>query len=872
MRDTPFSLKLYRWLLRLYPAGFRENYAGPMETEFRDELAESSGVWALAALWVRLLVDLAVSIPVQVWREVCQDLKYTLRLWAGRPWHAGFAITALAIGIGANTGVFSVVNALLLRSLPFREPDRLALLHQFFPPHDSAKEFHDWRQHSVYLADAALFEENDVNVGGMRVGSRAHVAQTSWNFFSVLGTQPVLGSGFAADEDVDGTGWGLPGRNAVAVIGYGLWQQLFGGDPNVLGATIRIDGTPLTVVGVAPPGFDYPGKAVLWKPAAFSPGNNGWGTIARLKPGITWPQARAALAVEVGRLSPKLGGIDYSNLRPTMTSLQDGLAGPVKNASLMFMGAVVLVLLIACTNVANLLIARTADRAAELSIRSALGASRARLARQLLTECLLLSFVATLAGLAFAYWTTSLAAKVEPPPLGAQSYSILDGRVLAFTLIVSAVTTLALGVLPSLYVGRIHAFGSRSSSRTRGSRLVRQGLVGAQVMLTMILLAASVCLGRAFVHLMRIDRGYDVKGVVTVAVSLEGTTHQLDKRQLPYFEEVLDRIRELPGVRVASATEFLPLYAWGFVGGPFGLDGRPAKRSSMLVPVLSGYFQTMGGRILYGREFTEAEVRSGARVAVVNERFAAGFGAPQDAVGHQLTNGEDTREIVGVVRGMEYETDPTTANGNQVFIPSATPGSFFSTFVVRVDGRAEDHLAAVRDTIQSVDPQVPVFSAKTMQQRLDEVFASPKFYQTAVWIFAGFALLLAVIGIYGNVAYAVVQRTQEMGVRMALGITPVRLRGMLLRQGLLMVAAGAIPGIAGAHFTARFLESLMDGAKPIGLATSSGLVLLFALVASASIWSATRRLASLDICHPTQRLNLPALKGGDSRTTPALQH
>ncbi|MFZ0957938.1 MAG: ABC transporter permease, partial [Candidatus Sulfotelmatobacter sp.] len=532
--------------------------------------------------------------------EVFQDLKYTLRHWAGRPWHTAFAIAALAIGIGANTGVFSVVNALLLRSLPFREPDRLALLHEFIPPHDSAKQFHDWRQHSAYLADAALFEEFDANLGsveqgGMRVGSRVHLAQTSWNFFSLLGAQPVLGSGFAADEDIDGTGWGLPGPNAVAVISYGLWQQFFAGDRKVLGSTIRLDGNALTIVGVAPPGFDYPGKAVLWKPAAFSPGNNGWGTVARLKPGISWPQARAAFAVEVARLAPNPGGIDGSQPRPGITSLQDGLAGPVKNASLMFMGAVVLVLLIACTNVANLLLARTTDRAAELSIRSALGASRARLMRQLLTECLLLSFVATLAGLLIAFWITSFAAKIEPPPLGAQSYSIFDGRVLAFTLIVSVLTTLALGVLPSLvlpslYAGRLHALGSRSFTTIRGSRLVRQSLVAAQVMLTMILLASSVCLGRAFVHLMRIDRGYDVNQVVTVAVSLDGTTHQLDKQQLPYFEEVLDRVRRLPGVRSASETDFLPLYASAFVGGPFGLDGRPAKLNSTLVPVLSGYF------------------------------------------------------------------------------------------------------------------------------------------------------------------------------------------------------------------------------------------------------------------------------------------
>ena len=779
-----------------------------------------------------------------------QDLKYAVRFWVARPWQSALAIAALAIGIGANTGVFSVVNALLLRSLPFREPDRLALLHQFIPPHDSTREFHDWRQQSAYLADAALFEENDVNLGGVRVGTRAHVAQTSWNFFSVLGTQPVLGTGFSADEDVDGTGWGLPGRNAVAVISYGLWQQLFNRDPKVLGASIRIDGIPLTVVGVAPPGFDYPGKAVLWKPAAFSPGNNGWGTVARLKPGISWPQARAAFAVEVERLSPKraVAVTDNSNLRPSITSLQDGLAGPVKNASLMFMGAVVLVFLIACTNVANLLLARTKDRAIELSIRSALGASRARLARQLLLECLLLSFVATLAGLLLASWTTSLAAKVQPPPIGAQSYSILDGRVLAFTLIVSFITALALGSLPSLYVGRMHAFASPTSIRTRGSRLLGQGLVGVQVMLTIILLASSVSLGRAFVHLMRVDRGYDVQGIVTVNISLDGTSYQLNKRELPYFEEVLDRIRQLPSVRSASATDFLPLYASAFVGGPFGLDGRQAPLNSTMVPVLSGYFQTMGRGILYGREFTEAEVRSRAKVAVVNERFASGFGSPQDAVGHQLTTDGDTPwKIVGVVKGMEYETDPTLANSSQVFLPSATPGSFFSTFVARVDGNAEDHLAEVRDTIHSVDPQVPVFGARTMEQRLNEVFADPKFYHTAIWTFAGFALLLALIGIYGIVSYAVVQRTQEMGIRMALGRTPAQLRSMVLRQGLSMVVAGAIPGIAAAQLTGRVLESLIDGAKPIGSATSAGLILFLAAVASASIWSATRRIARYDI-------------------------
>lgn len=277
------------------------------------------------------------------------------------------------------------------------------------------------------------------------------------------------------------------------------------------------------------------------------------------------------------------------------------------------------------------------------------------------------------------------------------------------------------------------------------------------------------------------------------------------------------------------------------------MDGSPAPRNSTMIPVMSDYFQTMGGKILYGREFTDAEVHSGARVAVVNQRFAARFGAPQHAIGHQLTNENDRWTIVGVVNGMEYETDPTLAHGNEVFVPSTNPGSFFSTFVVQVDGRAEDRLAEVRDVIQSIDPQVPVFAAKTMEQRFDDVFATPEFYRSAASLFAGFALLLAVLGIYGIVSYSVLQRTQEFGVRLALGTTPVKLRGVLLRQGLVMVFASALPGIVGAQLLGRFFQTLIDGARPIGLGMSAGLVFLLALIAAMSIWSASSRIAGFDI-------------------------
>ena len=783
----------------------------------------------------------ALSIPFRFLGAVAQDSRHALRLWANRPWHTAFAILALAIGIGANTGVFSVVNALLLRSLPFRDPGQLASLvdfDAFVPPHDSARQFHEWRQRSTFLADVALLEERDDNVGVSRL-MRAHISQTSWNFFSLLGVQPVLGRTFAPGEDDRG-------RNDIAVIGYGLWQELFAGDPRVLGSVIRFAGHPLTIVGVAPPGFSYPHDAVLWKPANFSTGNNGWDAIARLKPGVTWSQARAAFAAEVARLTPPHLKFDNLPHPPAVTPLQDQLAGPVRNASLMLMAGVALILLIACTNVANLLMARTADRAAELSVRSALGASRARLAQQLLTECLLLSLVAATAGTLVAVWTTSIAAKVQPAALATQAYSILDSRVLAFAVAVSIVSGLVFGLLPAMFAGRVPPSGFRGSTAASTSRLTRESLVAVQVMLTIVLLTASFSIGRAFLHIMGIDRGFTTSGLITVSVALDGTTHGVNGRQLSYFQETLSRIRRLPGVRSASATEFLPLYATDFVGGPFSLDGRPPQANSMAVPVMPDYFRTMGAKLLCGRDFIDADLRDDAEVAIVSESFAAQFGTASDALSHRLTNGDDPpRKIIGVVKGMDYMTPG--ANHTQVFLPSRDPGGFFSTVVVRVSGRAEDHLAEVRDVMRSVDPQVPVFGVKTMQQRLEETLRRPSFYRTAVLFFAGFAQLLVVIGIYGVVSYAVSRRMHEMGVRLALGTTPARVRGMLLRQGLLPVVAGSILGIAGAALTSRYLESLVEGAGSVGLATFLFSVLFIAAIAATSIWAATRRIAALDI-------------------------
>lgn len=779
-----------------------------------------------------------ISIPVQLALEAQRDATHAFRLWSMHPWHMGFMIAALALAIGANTGVFSVVNALLLRGLPFHDADRLAALVLFQPPHDTVSHFDEWRTHSTYLADAAVFEHGDFNIGQDRM-VRAHIAQTSNNFFSLLGTYAVLGRMFS------------PNDHDAAVISYALWQELFAGNERALGSILRVNGSPLTVIGVAPPGFEFPQHCGLWKTAVFTRGNNGWLTIARLKNGFSWAQARAAFAIEAPRIWPLSHNSEHQHFA-RMVPLRDELAGPVKKASLLLFAGVALILLIACANVANVLLARTADRVTELSIRSAVGATRRRLIQQIFTECLLLALISSIAGIAIASWVTKIAAQVQPGPLTTQIYSVLDGRVLLFCVSVAVLSGLLFGLFPSLSAGRAHMFAARGSIGLRRSRLIRELLVAIQVMLTILLLAGSVSVGRAFAHLMHTDRGFNTQGPVTVSVSLQGTRRGIRGKRLAYFEETLGRIRKLPGVRSASATDFLPLSPTGFVGGPLGLDGQQPKRNANVIPVFADYFSTMGAPVLYGREFTDAEVRSKARIAVVNETFARQFARPPDVLGHLVTGADDVPwKIVGVVKGIDFMTEWLVGQGDadapEIFVPAENPGDFTSTFVARVEGPSRDYVPAVRDAVQSVDPTVPVFSAKTMRDRLDEALARPRFYRTALLFFAAFAVLLAVIGIYGVVSYAVVQRMREMGVRLALGSTPVQARAMLLGQGLVAVLVGLLCGVFASLSSARFLANLFEGVKAMDAAGYALSAALFLIVAVLSIWVATHRIARLNI-------------------------
>ena len=838
------SLRIYRLLLRLYPAGFRENYTAPLQRQFRDDYSDVRGWSDRVRFWSRTLLDFVQSWPEQFGREIVQDAKHAVRVWRRRPLHTLFAVVALAVGIGANTGVFSVLNALLLRSLPFHEPERLAALHLFGAPNSPA-EFHDWYSRSAYLSDAASFLSFDVNGEASGAGARMRLSETSSNFFSMLGVRPALGRAFATDEDI-------PGRGAVAVIGYGLWHRQFGGDRTVVGSPIRINGISLTVIGVAPPGFDYPGKTEVWSPTRFDllriPKTASAlfpTTIGRLKPDLTWAQARQAYEAEVFQQEPG-GRSDEAANRPALVPLREQLAGPVKQASLMLMGGVVLLLLLACANVANLLLARTVSRSNELVIRTALGASRARLTQQMLTETLLLAVMATAVGMIVAIWVAGVASSVQPAMMSTQAYTVLDWRVLAFALLIGAGTGLTFGVGPALYVARFDpsALNRTTTGGYRHAR-ARNVLIAAQIATTIILLTGSMALGRAFMGLLWTNNGYELDSVATLKVSLAGTGNEQTQRASSYYDQVFTRLQGLPLVISASATESLPLSVEGGMATRFTVDRTGEPTLAPIIPVAPGYFRTIGTEVLFGREFGPDDLTSPELRVVVTEEFARRFGSPSAAVGRSITAGTwPSRRIVGVVRGIRY-AGPMFEPGPLVFWLSRSPRA--STVVVRVNGSARSQIAAIRDTVQSVDPKVPVFDVMTMDERLSVALARPKFYTTAVLFFGGLALLLAVIGVYGILSYSVAQRTREMGIRLALGTTPARLRASVLRQTSVIVAVGATIGILASTGAARFLDGLVHGADAGMFSSSAVAIAVTIAVAASTIWLATRHINRLDI-------------------------
>jgi len=838
------SERLYRWLLKLYPAGFRDEFGTPLQRQFRDDYREVAGYRDLAVLWLGTLADLVRSLPLQTAREFGQDARHTLRLWRRRPLHTAFALAVLTIAIGANTGIFSVLNALLLRSLPFHDPDRLASM-RFYLPTGAADHsaFHDWRKHSTYAADAFMFTSNEVNLEGSSETVRTRLTETSWNFFEMLGARPVWGRGFTDHED-------RPAGEAVAVIGHGLWHQLHGGDPAAIGSTIRLNGVPFTIVGIAPPGFDYPSGTALWTSTVFEfqrvpkTAVSFWSAVARLKSGLSWTQARQSFEAEAFARRPGSRTAPDAS-RPALIPLREELAGPVRQASFVLMAGAALLLLLACANVANFLLGHTLAREQEFLIRTAMGASRARLAQQLLTETILLAAIAAGAGLVVAGWTTSAALAFQPVSIASQTYSVLDWRVLAFAASLSIATGLLFGAAPVLSVTRrVLAFSGRTA--TAGQRTIRlqSSLVLIQVAVTIVLLAGSVALGRTFLGLLRIDNGYALRSIATMSVSFGGTPY-MGAQSRVYYQQAVERLRQLPNVTAISATQVLPLGTDAYGGGRFNIDGSGTETLAMVVSVAPDYFATLGGHVIAGREFTAPDLEDTSPIAVVNEEFARSFGDGGSMIGRMITGGTwEPRRIVGVVRGMR-DGGPLYAPTPQIFWPSRSARAM--TFVVKVNGDAAAQLARIRDALASVDARVPVFNARTMQQRLRERLSRPRFYATAVIFFGGLALLLSIIGVYGVVSYACGERLRELGIRLALGTTPTRLRGRLMSRMAMLVGVGAIAGGAAASAGGHYLRNLIPGAESAMAMTAVAAIGGTLLVASLATWMATRRVAHLDV-------------------------
>lgn len=843
--------KLYAFFLKLYPARFREEFAAPLERQFSDEYREVEGAGERARFGLRTLVDLAVTIPAELAREARQDLAYAVRVYRRRSLSTILALAALALAIGATTGVFSVVNALLIRSLPFRQPDRLVrAMGMPVSPLQGRAAFESWPASHGHFASVASYFPMDVNLGLGNQATRVTMAEVSANFFAVLGSQATMGRTFAPDEE-------LEGRDGVAVIGHAFWQQFFGGNPNVLGATIYLNGTPATVVGVAPASLDFPSKTTVWTPTIYDyqhlpkSGVFFGTTVGRLKSGWTVARASAAYRAEVlrERKTPLLKGME----QPELISLQDQLAGPVRQASFVLMGLVIFVLLIACANVAHLLLARTAERRQELMIRNALGASRARLVQQLITESLFLTLLAAGSGLAVARWAARVAASAQPAQLAVQRYTVLDWRVLAFAIALAGLTGVIFGVLPAWLLGRMQAAhdGVRSrTSQSSGARRMRIALLAMQGAFTLVLIAGSVTMGRSFLRLLGANLGYQTDHLVTLNVSLSGTPWATDNHQVLYYDDALARLRAIAGVESAAAVAYLPLMDHFYGGGAVELDDRHKVSPTIWNNVSPDYFRAMRTRILEGRDFSDGDRQGSDPVAIVTEQFATQLGVGPHVVGKRVSVRYSativrTYTIVGVVE-TPLARGPAAGSYVQMFRPIAQAAPDFATFVAHVRGAPETYLAMCRDTVQAVDRRVPVYDVRTLDDRLRDNLARPRFYTTAVLFFGGFALLLAIVGIYGVATYSIAQRTQEIGVRIAVGASATSVRSMLLWQSLLPLSCGVLAGIGGAVLSGRYLEHLITHVDATGIGTCAAAAALLALTAALAVWTATGRIVRMD--------------------------
>ena len=788
-----------------------------------------------------------------------QDLRYALRMLLKNPGFAAVAVFALALGIGANTAIFSVVNTILLRSLPYDDPDRLMVvkenkLPQFPEFSVSPGNFLDWRKQNASFEKLAAVQGSSYNlVTSDDEPERLDGARVSAGLFEMLGVKPVQGRTFLEEED-------QPGHQNVVVLSSNLWKRRFGSDPNIIGQSITMSAASYTIIGIMPPSFQFLDRDIdLWTPIAFTAaqaqqhGSHYISVIGRLKPGVTTEQARTEMSGIAARLAEQYPSSN-AGWSTIVVPMQQFEVRDIKPALLVLLGAVALVLLIACANVANLLLARSTARQKEIAIRTALGASRSRVVRQLLTESVVLAVVGGAAGLLLAAWGTRSLLALAPEDLPRVKDVALDGRVLGFTLLVTLITGIVFGLVPALQASRPNlneTLKEGGRGTTGGHHRIRSSLVITEVAVALVLLVGAGLLIRSFIRLQQVNPGFNTKNAMSANVALPGRKYPNSDQYLSFFTQLIEKIAALPGVVAVGATQSLPIQGDYLVG--FNIQGRPPDppgedKSTNYYAVTPDYFKAMGIPLLRGRLFTEQDSKNAPRVAVINEAMARTYFSDEDPIGKgiNLSQGrEGFREIVGIVGDVKQYglAQPTTL---QTYEPYLQMPFSAVTLVVRTEGNPAALSGPIRSEVLALDKEQPVSRIRTLDQIISGSVQQQRFTMLLLGVFAGVALILAAVGLYGVMSYAVTQRTHEIGIRMALGANTGNVLRLVVGHGMLLALIGVAIGLAGAFAFTRVMSKLLFAVSTTDTVTFAGISLMLTGVALIACLVPARRATKVD--------------------------